>query len=41
MKKIYGPNSRIGKYAWKLSNIEKINDDRYVKGQLGLWDIEF
>lgn len=40
-KKIYGPNSVIGKYAWKLSHIEKINSNRYIKGRLGLWDIEF
>lgn len=35
----YGSKYRTG-YAWKLSNIRKINIDKEVKGQLGLWNID-
>ena len=35
----YGSKYRTG-YAWKLFNIRKINIDKEVKGQLGLWNID-
>lgn len=35
----YGNKTRSG-YAWKLSNVKKINCNKEVKGQLGLWNIE-
>ena len=35
----YGNKVRTG-YAWKLSNIKKINYNKEIKGQLGLWNIE-
>ena len=34
----YGSKYRTG-YAWKLTNSEKINYDKEIKGQLGLWNI--
>lgn len=33
-----GSKYRTG-YAWKLTNPKKINYDKEVKGQLGLWNI--
>ena len=35
----YGSKYRTG-YAWKLTNYKKINYDKEVKGQLGLWNID-
>ena len=35
----YGNKVRTG-YVWKLSNIKKINYNKEIKGQLGLWNIE-
>lgn len=35
----YGSKYRTG-YAWKLTNSKKINNDKEVKGQLGLWNID-
>ena len=35
----YGSKIRTG-YAWKLKNVKKINYNKEVKGQLGLWNIE-
>lgn len=35
----YGHKVRTG-YAWKLDNIKKINYDKEVNGQLGLWNID-
>ena len=35
----YGSKYRTG-YAWKLTNSKKINYDKEVKGQLGLWNID-
>ena len=35
----YGSKMRTG-YAWKLTNVKKINIDREIKGQLGLWNID-
>ena len=35
----YGNKVRTG-YAWKLDNIKKINYDKEVNGQLGLWNID-
>lgn len=34
----YGSKYRTG-YAWKLTNSKKINYDKEIKGQLGLWNI--
>ncbi len=34
---VYGRKRRSG-YAWKLSNIHKVNVNKEVKGQLGLWN---
>lgn len=35
----YGHKIRNG-YAWKLKNIKKIDYDKEVNGQLGLWNID-
>ena len=35
----YGSKYRTG-YAWKLTNSKKINYDKEIKGQLGLWNID-
>lgn len=35
----YGNKYRDG-YAWKLSNIKKLDIDKNVKGQLGLWNYD-
>lgn len=35
----YGSKKRTG-YAWKLKNVKKINIDKEVNGQLGLWNID-
>ncbi len=35
----YGSKYRTG-YAWKLTNSKKINYDKEVKGQLGLWNLD-
>lgn len=35
----YGSKYRTG-YAWKLTNVKKINIGREIKGQLGLWNID-
>ena len=37
-KKLYADN--IGNYAWKLSGVKKIKNNRHINGQLGLWNIE-
>ena len=34
----YGRKVRTG-YAWKLNNIKKIDYDKEINGQLGLWNI--
>lgn len=34
----YGNKVRTG-YAWKLKNIKKINYDKEINGQLGLWNL--
>ena len=36
---VYGSKDREG-YAWKIKLIKKINDNKEVKGKLGLWNIE-
>ena len=33
----YGNYRRTG-YAWKLTNIKKVNIDKEINGQLGLWN---
>ena len=38
--KVYGTDDKIGIYAWKLSNVKIINNNKNIKGQLGLWNIE-
>ena len=35
----YGDKYRNG-YAWKLSNIKKLDIDKEIKGQLGLWNYD-
>ena len=35
----YGSKTRSG-YAWKLKNVKKINVEKEIKGQLGLWNID-
>ena len=35
----YGSKYRTG-YAWKLTNSKKINYDKEIKGQLGLWNLD-
>ena len=35
----YGSKYRTG-YAWKLTNVKKINIGKEIKGQLGLWNID-
>jgi len=37
---IYGTDDKRGLYAWKLSNVEKLNINEEIKGKLGLWNIE-
>lgn len=34
----YGDKIRTG-FAWKLKNVKKINYDKEINGQLGLWNI--
>ncbi len=36
----YGSKKRTG-YAWKLSNVKKINYNKDIKGKLGLWNIDY
>ena len=36
---VYGSKDREG-YAWKLRLIKKIDDNKEIKGKLGLWNIE-
>ena len=36
----YGSKYRTG-YAWKLSNIKKINIDEVINGQLGFWNYDY
>ncbi len=35
----YGNKERTG-YAWVLKNIKKIDSNKEIKGQLGLWNIK-
>lgn len=35
----YGNKIRTG-YAWKLKNVKKVDYDKVVNGQLGLWNID-
>jgi len=35
----YGDKYRDG-YAWKLSNVKKLNIDKDISGQLGLWNYD-
>lgn len=37
---IYGNNSHIGTYAWKLENIIMYKNQIPIKGKLGLWNYE-
>ena len=36
---VYGSKDRDG-YAWKIKLIKKIDDNKEIKGKLGLWNIE-
>ena len=35
----YGNKKRTG-YAWKLTNVKKINSSVEINGQLGLWNVD-
>ena len=35
----YGTKKREG-YAWKLTNIKKIESEETINGKLGLWNID-
>lgn len=35
----YGSKKRSG-YAWKLKNVKKLNVEKGINGQLGLWNID-
>lgn len=35
----YGSKVREG-YAWKITNVKKINSDKIINGKLGLWNID-
>ena len=37
---IYGNNSKIGLYAWKLENVKIYTKPLFTKGKLGLWNYE-
>lgn len=37
---IYARSNHIEKYAWKLENVKKYDKPIYMKGKLGLWNIE-
>ena len=36
----YGKKKRSG-YAWKIKTIRKIDSDKKIKGQLGLWNYDY
>lgn len=40
LERVFG-NWEIGRYAWVLDNIRPINEPFYVKGQQGLFDVDF
>lgn len=37
---VYGNKFDRTGYAWKLENVEKINNEGVVRGKLGLWNYE-
>lgn len=37
---VYGKSNHVANYAWKLENIKKYDKPIYVKGKLGLWELE-
>jgi len=37
---IYGHDKDRRGYAWKISNIKKINSNKIISGKLGLWNID-
>jgi len=37
---VYGSDSYVGRYAWKLENIKKYDKPIYIKGKLGLWNYD-
>lgn len=39
-EKIYARSNHTEKYAWKLENVKKYDKPIYMKGKLGLWNIE-
>ncbi len=39
-KEVYGFSDYKNTYAWKLSNVKRINNYKDIKGKLGLWNIE-
>ena len=36
---VYGNKNRTG-FAWKLTNIKKINNDKIVSGKQGIWNYD-
>lgn len=36
---VYGNKNRTG-YAWKLTNVEKINYDKTIPGKQGIWNYD-
>ena len=36
---IYGSDENREGYAWVLNNNKKLNDNRVIKGKLGIWNI--
>ena len=37
---VYGNNPNREGYAWKLTNVQKINSNKEVSGKLGIWNYE-
>lgn len=37
---VYGKSNHVANYAWKLEDIKKYDKPIYVKGKLGLWELE-
>lgn len=37
---VYGKSNHVETYAWKLENIKKYENPIFIKGKLGLWNVE-
>lgn len=43
-KEVYknmGNEDSLGCYAWKIDDVEEIQDDTIIKGKLSLWNLEY